>query len=208
MTADDMHRLEVPLTLIPFFGGAVVGMLLSRRVQSRWWAAAVGFIASCGFVVLLLGAPLRSWKSEVLIAVAGAVALVPTFVAYGNSYLGRKQGDWVALLVVPMILAVFMPLSVRLTYASRVLWSCDGMIVQKYRSTNHNARTLHVRNVDGGEARLEGVDQRLWADARIGGDLRKFAPSAFGELDGRAMRVVPRTMGWRREPGRPPDPSP
>jgi hypothetical protein len=74
-------------------------------------------------------------------------------------------------------------------------WSCDGVIVEKYRSTNHLAPTLVVRNADATPIKLEGVSEAVWSRATLGDRLVKEPGRSDGRLNGETQELVLRS-GW------------
>lgn len=75
--------------------------------------------------------------------------------------------------------------------ASRRLWDCSGKIVQRYRSQNHAAPTIVVKDARGALHTWEGIDLSLYDLARLGDTVTKEAGEVGGTLNGRPIRVVP-----------------
>jgi hypothetical protein len=75
-------------------------------------------------------------------------------------------------------------------------WWCDGVIVEKYRSNNHQAPTLVVRNRgDGMSVKLEGVRAATWDRAAVNDRLEKQPGRSDARLNGGPVELVLRS-GW------------
>jgi hypothetical protein len=99
------------------------------------------------------------------------------------------------MVFLPLMVGVLFPWTGRVTWAHKMAQSCDGVIVEKYRSNNHLAPTLVVRNGDGTRTKLEGVSGATWERAAVDDRLRKEAGRGDGRLNGQVVELVLRS-GW------------
>jgi len=197
-----MVYVEVIAAFVPFLIAGLIAVPLSAKGGSLRLIHAVAIVAVVLYVLLVLGLPFCGLLTELMAGAATAIALIP--VIWSMSLLSRAPTvAWRALLAIsllPLSVGVLMPWTIRVSYAQRVAWACDGTIVSKYRSDNHGAPTLAVQTA-GHAVTLEGVEKSLWQKACIGERLVKPRGSAFGTLEGIDVRIVPRALPWWNEPG-------
>jgi len=190
---------------IAFLLPPLIACVIARKLPRRASVRLVGVravVAVALYVVLVLALPFWGLYGEIVIGTAAVAALVPTMLLCRADDGGWGNApQWFAFLFLPMIVGVQMPWSCRVWYAECVAWECDGTIVSKYRSHNHLLPTLVVQTA-GEAVTLEGVEESLWQQAGIGDHLVKSKGSAFGSLQGRAIRIVPPNLQWWCEPGR------
>jgi hypothetical protein len=104
----------------------------------------------------------------------------------------RGAGCLLVLTVVFLPIVSFTTVA-RVHHAQMLAEKIDGMVSLKYRSSNHNVRSISVAQDDGSTLTMEGVEETTWNAVLPGSSrLKKPAWSAEGELDGKEMRVVPK----------------
>jgi hypothetical protein len=193
---------DMLLDLLAFFGTVVAAALLSQafasdRARSGWLL--IGVIAFCfGFEILAFNMPFCSAWLEVLCVVGGTAGLAMIMWALGIGHsasppaLGTGAGC-LLVLVVPFLPIVSFTTVARVHHAQRMAERIEGMVLLKYRSSNHNARSISVAQDDGSTLTIEGVDEAMWNAVAPGrSHLKKPAWSVVGELDGHEVRVVPK----------------
>ena len=193
------------IVIVAFFGSVITAGALALAA-SRWigrvgWAllppAAMGVAA---FAWLALTASYTGWVRELLIGCLAAVAMalpIGLMIAKMPDPKRPRPSDkpWLALVFLPLMVGVLFPWTGRETWAQKMAWSCDGTIVEKYRSNNHLAPTLVVRNGDGTRITLEGVSEVTWNRAAVDDRLRKEAGRHDGQLNAQGVELVLRS-GW------------
>jgi hypothetical protein len=199
---------------VPFLAAGAAAEWVHKRLRARGIAPAVVAAALAvasvgGYVVLLLATPFLGIATEAPLFVATALALVPpilVFMIRGPMRDKRNSetpdaGTIVAMFfTLALVAGVMVSWTSRVNFAVRLGWECDGPVVKKYPSSNHNAPTLEVRRADGGVEKLEYCDRGLWERAKVGDRLTKRRGSAAGLLNGQVVRVVERGMPWRFAP--------
>jgi hypothetical protein len=75
---------------------------------------------------------------------------------------------------------------------SRLTWEFTGTVAEKYRSNNHFAPSVVVRDEHGNTRVFEGVDGSFWQRLAMGDSVSKQKRSAFGRLNQEKIRIVPR----------------
>lgn len=190
------------LDLLAFFGTAVVAALLSQAFASdraRSGRLLIGMVAFClGFEVLAFNMPFCSAWLELLSVLGGTAGLGMIMGALGIGYSAsppppEKGAGCLLVLIVAFFPIVSFTTVGRVHHAQKMAEKIDGMVSLKYRSSNHNARSISIAQDDGSTLTVEGVDEAAWNAILPGRSrLKKPAWSAEGELDGKAVRVVPK----------------
>lgn len=195
--------MQVIADVFPFIASGLLAGWLSRGVRLHWILIVSAVIFAVVGCLLLLGMPFAGLLTEAPLALAASVALVPTMLIVLASFRSAGKAIWshmmLPFLLLLLLVMVMMPWTVRVHYARRVAWVCDGTIISKYRSSNHNAPALEIQTPSG-PVILDGVDESMWTDATVGDHLIKSRGTINGELNGRTVRVVPRVMPWWNEP--------
>jgi hypothetical protein len=176
--------------ILPFLLGIILAGFLYKRVRHKAVMPILAIAAVVAFNWLIIRLRFTNVGREFLLGLvgAGAITLVITCIALFDR--PRRDGWRVAyILFGPLVVMIMFPWTSRLNNARMVAWSCDGKIVAKYRSNNHQAPTLAVSGPNG-ETKLEGVDQPLWDNANVGDRFAKPRGSVFGHLRGATTRVV------------------
>jgi hypothetical protein len=161
--------------------------------QRRSLVAAVIIVCVC-YEILMSQVPFRATVLEFIYTAFGAVAvaLVMTAAPIEDEAPGTRPKfgclSTIALLLLPIVLFTSV---LRVNQAQRIAESYDGVVSQKYHSHNHGEPTLVVRHSYDWTITV-AVPSTVW-DAAVEGrsHLSKPAWSAFGELDGKRMRIVP-----------------
>ncbi len=195
-----MSFLTMIINAFPFIAGFLIA---GRMKQEGYLLVAVIVVALCA--LLLLGMPFWGVWCEAILGVAATLAFIPVYlcIPFGrHENRVRLYPRVVFVLLLPLIVAIMMPWTYRVDYAVGVTWACDGPIASKYMSNGGNKAILEVQ-CSRGMVTLEGVDVALWQQARVGNWVQKPKGSAFGALDGKPIRVVPRYLPWWNEPGSP-----
>jgi len=201
--------MGVVLMFTAFALAAQLGTFLEAR-KTPLAAAAVGVpLAAILFGLLVLALPFHGLLTE--LPIAPAAALLWCWPMMGITVLNRSSQAQKSTPTAAAALAVcWLPLGglvgitclERENYADRLQWACDGKIEQVTRAEhNHMVRTLVV-NAQAGEVRFEKVDDDLWKSAHPGQRLVKKPGSAFAELDGARVRLVPQSLHWWNDPDR------
>jgi hypothetical protein len=186
------------IDLLCFFGPFVAGGLLSQalipeKVRTGLFFVGV-IILSWIFEALEFSVPFRAaWIEWVCVGV-GVVAetLVMSSIRLNVqrealAAEGCLRGGTIFLLPIVAFTIVG-----RVNQAQKMAESFDGIVSQKY-SGGHGAPSIVVEQKDGSDVSMEGIDRPAW-DSMVQGksQLNKPAWNAFGLVDGKAMRVVPK----------------
>lgn len=192
------------LSLLAFFVPPVLGALVNRasapiadKTRSRRYAVLV-LLACIAYEVLAFRVPIRAVWSELVMSFTGAVVVVFIMLAIpleaGASPKGMprrnkssENGGCASAAVMLLLPLVSFTLVGRVDHAQKIGVKWNGYVVSKYRSHNHAAPSFELSNGD----EIEGVDRTTWDAATKGSRLDKPAWSAFGEMDGRHVRMVP-----------------
>jgi peptidoglycan/LPS O-acetylase OafA/YrhL len=193
------------IEVVAFFGSVLTAGALALAVsgwvrRTGWVLLAPAALGAAGSAWLSLKAGYAGWPRELLIGCVAAAALVlpiGLMIAKMPDPKRPRPSDRPALAVVfvPLLVGVIFTWTGRVTWAQKMAWSCNGTIVEKYRSDNHQAPTLVVRNGDGTSIKLEGVKGVTWDRAAVDDRLRKEAGRNDGQLNGQAVELVLRN-GW------------
>ena len=188
---------------LAFFGSFVLAALLGPHIMAgrkrTGWLMAVVIAACVGYEILAFRMPFRAASTELLYALAGTLALglILMAIPFENQANGRRSKPPVYVHRSVVLLFAFLPI-ISFTIESRVNQAqilaakLDGVVSQAYRSHNHNVPSLVVAQADGSTVTMEGVDLPTWEQIVPGrSHLNKPAWSAYGELDGTRVRVVP-----------------
>jgi len=188
--------------LIAFFGTLVAAALLSEVFASdraRSGRLLIAVLAFClGFEILAFNMPFRSAWLELLcvLCATGGLGMILWAVGIGHSASPPPSGKGAGclfVLIIPFLPLVSMTTVGRVHHAQMMAEKIDGTVWRKFRSSNHNARSITMAQKDGSTLTVEGVDEAMWNAVLPGRSrLKKPAWSAVGELDGKEVRVVPK----------------
>jgi hypothetical protein len=186
----------------PFLAGGVLVALVARRIRRTRWALLVpAWAIAIAFAWVSSTADYSGFRREMLVGLFAAAALVlPISIAISEqpatASTSHTSGRRVLVfLIFPLLPGVMMPWSGRVIWATKMAWSCDGVIVERYRSRNHQAPTLVVQNRDGTRSHLEGVSTAVWEKAAGQDRLRKDSGHADAQLNDQPVQLVLRN-GW------------
>ena len=192
------------LNLLVFFVppalGAIANQLLAPltgKTRSRRYAVLL-LLASIAYEFLAFRVPIRAIWLELVMDFTGAVAVMLIMIAVplraATSPKGLPQrnkpsenGGCASTAVMLLLPFVSFTLVGRVSHAQQIAAQWHGYIAAKYRSHNHAAPSFKLSNGD----EIEGVDRTTWDAATEGSRLDKPAWSAFGEMNGHHVRIVP-----------------
>lgn len=188
------------LDLLAFFGSAIIGMLLSQslipeRVRTESFFSGV-FVICVIYDFLVFSVPFQSVWTELLCFGAGVLTetLVLSSIPSERPEKGPVQyrGYLRAATIFLMPLVAF-PIVGRVHQAQKMAKKFDGVVYRKY-SGDHGVPSIVVTQPDGSSTSLEGIDVPAWNVMFSGkSHLSKPAWSAFGHVDGKSMRILPKT---------------
>jgi len=187
------------LDLLAFFGPFIVGGLLSQamipeRVRTGLFFGAV--IAFCWiYEILAFSVPFRATWIELLCLGAGVAAET---LVMSSIRLDRKekkpvgQGGCLRAGSIFLLPIVAFTIVGRVNQAQKMAEEFDGVVSQKY-SGDHGAPSIVVAQKDGSTASMEGIDPPAW-NSMVEGKSRLSKPawSAYGQVDGNALRILPK----------------
>ena len=185
--------------LLAFFGPFVIGGVLSqamipKRVRTGLFFGAV--IAFCWiYEILAFSVPFGAIWIELLCLVAGIVAET---LVMSSIPLNRKekmpvaQGGCLRAGSVFLLPIVAFTIVGRVNQAQKMAEEFNGLVSLKY-SGDHGAPSIVVAQKNGSTASMEGIDPPAW-NSMVGGKSRLSKPAwnAFGQIDGNAMRILPK----------------
>lgn len=187
------------LDLLAFFGTFIVAALLSQalipeRVRTESYFGGV-FVICVIYDFLVFSVPFRSVWTELLCFGAGLVTetLILSCVPSNRPQKGpvRYHGFLRAATFFLMPFVAF-PIFGRVHQAQKMAKKLDGVVTRKY-SGDHGVPSIVVAQRDGSTASIEGVDPSAWNLMRMEKSrLTKPAWSAFGQIDGKPMRIIPK----------------
>jgi hypothetical protein len=163
-------------------------MTMPRAFEFRFFIAAL--LVCCATSVSLIVWPYR-WsgadfeRTQMAIAIATVLGILLVYVSVFFSDRTPSKAFRAAILLLACAL-LLMSATLR-QYEYRDLdWAFRGKVEEKYRSTNHDARTLVVTGV-----RYESIDPAFWSDAHVGDEISKNPSSIMATLNGKRRRFVP-----------------
>lgn len=187
------------LDLLAFFGpfiiaGLLCQWLLTARVRTGRYFGAV--IEICVIYELAaFNVPFRSVWIELLCLGAGVVAET---LAMSSVAPERPQTETIGyygyLRAAPIFLLPFVAFTIvgRVNQAQKFAKKLDGVVSQKY-SGDHGAPSIMVTQRDGSTTSIEWIDPPAWNLMRMDkSHVSKPAWSAFGQVDGKPMRIIPK----------------
>jgi hypothetical protein len=191
--------------LLAFFVPPVLGtltchILMVGRKRTGWLVLTV-IAAVIGYEELAFRMRFRGVWTEVLYTAAGTFAVMLIFmtIPFENQDARRRSQPKVyahpssALLFFLVPVASF-TLVGRVDQAQKIATTFDGVVLQAYHSRNHNVPSVVIAQADGSTAVMENVDRATWDDlVPRQSHLTKFAWSVDGELDGKPVRIVPKS---------------
>jgi hypothetical protein len=148
-------------------------------------------------LVLLLGANVlyptcqeRSDNEGVLRFLSIAIPVVTGNLYLLLAYISRTKADTVRCALV-ILLGVLTTVSEsnRADKVVQLLWSFNGTVTEKYRSTNHGARSIRIES--SGEDAFEFVAEQFWDQVKVGDRVEKHKCSKYVLLNGRETQIVP-----------------
>jgi hypothetical protein len=192
--------IDVLADFAPFLAAGALAATASRWIRRLGWTLLVpAAMGVAGFVWVAHAAGYGGWSRELLIGLLAAVVLaLPLGLLLATHAPKRPRPSGKPLLVfvlLPLMVGVMMPWTSRVHWVTKLAWSCDGVIVEKYRSHNHQAPTLVVRNHNGSLTTLEGISAAVWGRAAAEDRLRKESGRADAQLNQQTVELVLRT-GW------------
>ena len=186
------------LDLLAFFGPFIIGVLLSHalipeRVRTESFFGGVIVICII-YDFLVFSVPFRSVWTELLCLGAGIVTETLTLSSVPSNRPEKepvRYGGYLRAATIFLMPFVAFPIVGRVNQAQKMAKKLDG-VVQKY-SGDHGVPSIFVTQQDGSTASIEGIDPLTWNLIHQGkSHLSKPAWSAFGQLDGKPMRVLPK----------------
>ncbi len=161
------------------------------------------FIALISIMIFLAASicmPFAGIASEafiVLLAIGALIALLMFLgpLAARMKPVAQSVGDIVRnfatfVLAVMLTGSIIAPLLERIRYARHLSWQCDGRVLEKTRSSNHNLPMLIVQDDAGGKITLEGLDPDFWTAAKDGDRVQKRAGECDALLNGQRHKIV------------------
>jgi len=194
--------LPVFLDLLTFFGTFLIaGMLIPKFAPDKAYHGqffAGVLVLALAFEIFAFKIPFRSAWLELLYVLIGtavlAAVLCTIVVVEGKSSQPpcREMGCLFVLLI-PFFPIVSFTMLGRVHHAQKLAERIDGIVWLKYRSSNHNIRSIAVHQADGSILKIEGVDEEIWNEPSLEKSrLKKVEWSAKGQLDGKDVRIVPK----------------
>jgi hypothetical protein len=180
----------------PFLVGALLAAATFRWVGRMGWGLFMpAALVVAGFAWAADTVRYCGWRGEVLIGSFAAAAMVLPMALFlakmPDPHRPRPtDNSWIGLLILPLAFGVLYPWTQRVSWAEKMAWSCDGVIVETYRSTNHGAPTLVVRDRKGTPVKLEGVSEAVWTLAAVGDRLVKEPSRSEALLNGEPVELV------------------
>ncbi|HVR87898.1 MAG TPA: hypothetical protein VMU54_26505 [Planctomycetota bacterium] len=185
-----------------FLSGGLVAPRVAKSTLPDWGVVGIGLVVLCGYFLLYWALPFHGkWGEVPLIVVAGAALVWPMtliFRSQNRADVGQLTSAMRMVFFIPALVLPIFTLTVRLSYADRLTWECDGRIVQHDRSHNHNAPRIVVEG-SAGRISFESVDLRFWDQATTGKTLVKKAGSPMAILDGSPIRML-EAVRFRSDP--------
>jgi hypothetical protein len=194
------------LDFLPLFVGVALAALLAQWLKNTALLLLLAIAGVIGLNVLSMRTPVQGIRTEIGIGLVASIAQALVFVLYlkigrpqtwgsTKSAIAMARAVGVMLLMMFLLVGVLMTWSDRVRYAMDLAWQCDGVIAEKYRSSNHQIPTLVVTNTDGSKTKLEGVVYGLWNKANIGDRMRKSSGTTRALLNDELLECVRPKLG-------------
>jgi hypothetical protein len=172
----------------------LLGILWQRVMRRRRVLVVVAIVAAGCFLLLAGPFPFADNTSSVLLNLAACVSLaavIGLILDLAKDPSPAKPRELLILIgLAILVMSVVTPWVVRARYLSDLDWSCDGKIVEIYRSRDHGVPSVAVLNADGSETRMENVTNLLFNHARIGDQVEKSPGEGKGILNGQPIQIV------------------
>ncbi|HTL29035.1 MAG TPA: hypothetical protein VL282_07440 [Tepidisphaeraceae bacterium] len=191
-------------SVVLFLVAVGLGALLAMLVRSLLTAMIFAIVSIAILQWIVASLPFCGLVSEVAIfliaPIFGAPAFTPLWML--QKRFEKREVSSVTMrealpivLIIPILFpligpGLLMTVGERWRYASDIDWTCDGRVVEKYHSWNHQAPTLVARSEGGERWKLEGVDQKFFATASVGDALKKDAGHTHAMLNGVSLEIV------------------
>jgi hypothetical protein len=186
-----------------FLSGAFVSRGVAGSRLPDFAVMVAGAAALVGHFFVVLALPFHGAWGEIPVIASGALAFSgPMTLVFRHQKRARDNGLLFAARTAFLIFSfglVLVTLIVRLGYAHKLGWECDGKIVQQDRSYNHRATLIVVECADG-RISFEGVDESFWRQASPGMMLTKKRGSPTAFLDGKPIRMLEPVKFWHDPP--------
>jgi hypothetical protein len=193
--------IQIVADFAPFLLAVVLAAATLRWVRRLGWALFVpAALGVAGFAWVSRTVGYRGLLGEALIGLFAATVLALPLALFlakmpDPRRSRRRDKSWLGLLFLPLLVGVLYPWTHRVVWAGKMAWSCDGVVIEKYRSTNHRAPTLVVQDRDATPVKLEGVSEAVWTRAGPADRLIKEPGQSDALLNGETVELVLR-RGW------------
>ena len=144
------------------------------------------------YEILAFNLPFRATWIELLFVAAGVAAETLVMSAIPRDKGTGGEGGFIRALSVFLLPFVAFTIVGRVHQAHKMAQEFDGVVYQKY-SGGHAAPSIVVGQKDGSTVSMESIDRPAW-DSMVAGRSRLSKPpwSAFGQVDGKPMRILPK----------------
>ena len=189
--------LDLLMFFAPFLIGGLANPIVAKAGDRTLLLPLAAIMVFLGYEILAFHVRFMGLQTELFVTLAGAlqVILIVLSLPVDDKQRNAIETTWatkvgsLCFLLIPV--AAFTPVG-RVAKAQQMAAQFEGTVTRKYHSNNHNEPSLVVAQIDGSFRSLENVDKQLWASAIEGHSHLKKSPwSAFGQLDGQNIRVVP-----------------
>jgi hypothetical protein len=178
--------------LAPFCLGLSVRRLWTTGERLLRVFSALAVTACVAYLYVAFSVPFEAIWIELLFAAVGIFAVVCATVATPAAAVDSQNLSKLSLPVFFIIASVSFTMEARIDLALHLRLSLNGLVATKFFSSNHHQRSITIVGDDGLTTSVEGVDVDAWnAMVEDRSRLSKPAWSAFGEVDGKHVRVIP-----------------